>query len=393
MTSLVSFTSMSSRTGRGILNVLRRQGWIFDGMTPTKARNLALALGSWAGKTSEARGLPSILKIDISPVCNLSCTVCVHADPAGRPDLARQEFKPSHRMSVEQFAGLVEQVRGVACAVSLYYLGDPLAHPDLDRLCRVARDASLNVHWSSNMSFGLTDERIEGILRSGVTHLTACVDGFSQGTYEKTRIGGRFDLVISNLERLCRVKRELGLVYPKIEVQYLCYRHNLGERAAAQEFFDSIGVDQISYSWGDVHNYLDLERQDTLGPIPASTLPKCAWPYFSLVVKYNGDILPCCVHRLGEQYAVGGEPRAIGNVFTSPLRDVWNSEGYALARRMVSDPGGAAELPDTEQHFCHGCARIYETNRTWRSGNEHDLAPSSGAKRRGRRLPLVSGGT
>jgi MoaA/NifB/PqqE/SkfB family radical SAM enzyme len=390
MADIMAFTSITSGRGRDLLNVLRRQSWFTDGLTPAKAHNLLLAVSSWVGKTEDVHGLPPTIKIDISPVCNLSCTVCVHAQPHDRPELLSQRFEASHRMTMGQFKSLISQVEGVACAVTLHYLGDPLTHPDLDQMCRVARDAHLNVHWSSNFSFKLTDERIRNILTSGVSHLTACVDGFSQETYERSRVGGRLSLVLSNLERLCRFKKQLGLTYPKIEVQYLCYRHNLAERASAQAFFDDVGVDLVTYAWGDVTNYVDLARNDTLGPLGPSALPKCTWPYLSLVVKYNGDVIPCCVHRLGPQYAEGGEPRAIGNVFASSLSEVWRSQGYRRARRMVSSPEGASE-PGAREHFCHGCVRIYETTDNWRSGADGDLPQRS--PRQSRRLPVLDRGS
>ena len=76
-------------------------------------------------------------------------------------------------------------------AVSMYYLGDPLMHPDLDEMCRITSNGGLNAHISSNFSFSLTDERLRSLVLSGLTHLTVCVDGFSHETYSRTRVGGR----------------------------------------------------------------------------------------------------------------------------------------------------------------------------------------------------------
>src|SRR5205085_1410671 len=150
---------------------------------------------------------PTVLKIDISPVCNLRCTVCVHAAPNGDTDLERQEFHGRQRMSVADFRRIIAEVAGRTSAVSLYYLGDPLVHPDLDEMCGIARDAGMNVHISTNFSFKLTDERLARMARSGLTHLTVCVDGLRQESYERTRVGGRIDLVLSNLRRICAERR------------------------------------------------------------------------------------------------------------------------------------------------------------------------------------------
>lgn len=52
------------------------------------------------------------------------------------------------------------------------YAGDPLVHPDLDRMCRIAHDAGVNSHINTNFSFPLSDARIDSIVASGLTRGT-----------------------------------------------------------------------------------------------------------------------------------------------------------------------------------------------------------------------------
>ena len=170
--------------------VTRRRAWLFGRMNARKAFNMVAAAKDFALKRETMNALPAIVKIDISPLCNLRCTACVHADPTGNPTLEKQVFEPKHRMSVDQFQNIVEQIKGKATAVSLYYLGDPMVHPDLDRMSRIAADAGLQVHVSSNFSFGLKDDRIRSIVTSGLSHLTVCIDGLTQENYQRTRVGG-----------------------------------------------------------------------------------------------------------------------------------------------------------------------------------------------------------
>src|SRR5690606_37126172 len=179
-----------------IKTVRRRKAWLFGRLGPRKLWNLVTATKDFALKRETSRSIPAMVTLDISPVCNLSCTACVHAEPQGNPVLERQVFKPSHRMDVEHFSHIIEQIRGKATSVSLYYLGDPYTHPDVDAMCRVAADAGLEVHCSSNFSFGFKDERIRSIVESGLTHLTVCIDGLSQEKYQRTRVGGNIARVL-----------------------------------------------------------------------------------------------------------------------------------------------------------------------------------------------------
>src|SRR5690606_7987717 len=170
-----------------------------------------------------------------------------HAEPQGNPVLERQVFKPSHRMDVEHFSHIIEQIRGKATSVSLYYLGDPYTHPDVDAMCRVAADAGLEVHCSSNFSFGFKDERIRSIVESGLTHLTVCIDGLSQEKYQRTRVGGNIARVLKNLKGVSEYRKQIGCKYPVIEVQYIKFQHNHDELEEARKRHEHHRMNQIAY--------------------------------------------------------------------------------------------------------------------------------------------------
>ncbi len=353
----------------------RRRHWLFAALQPRHLWNYITGAFHFALKHERVTNLPAVVKIDISPICNLRCTVCVHADPNGNDVLERQFFAPGHKMSVEQFRRIIRQVEGRTATVSLYTWGDPLTHPDLDEMCRIAAGAGLQVHISTNFSFGLKEERLRSIVTSGLTHLTVCVDGLSQEKYERTRIGGRIDRVLHNLRRVATLRRELGQTLPKIEIQYIKFQHNLDELEAAKKLGEEIGIDQFSDFWGALHNYADREPMNygVHNPKPNAVLPQCYWPHFSMVIKYNGDVIPCCEHRMAAQHMPGGDARVFGNVFQTSVADVWNNEEYRKARRIVSNPQRSNTEPELKKHFCDGCFVIFDTGirKTARWGNEY----------------------
>jgi MoaA/NifB/PqqE/SkfB family radical SAM enzyme len=348
-----------------ISSVTRRRAWLFGRIDAGKAWNLASATKDFALKRETLNAFPTIVKIDISPLCNLRCTACVHADANGNPILEKQVFAPQHKMSVEQYQRIIDQIKGKAASVSLYYLGDPMVHPDLDRMCRIAADAGLQVHISTNFSFGLKDDRIRSLVTSGLSHLTVCIDGLTQEKYQRTRVGGNIGRVIRNLERVCAVRKELGQKYPLVEVQYIMFQHNLEEVEKARKLCDDLGVEQFVTFWGDLHNWTDRDpgNFDVIGPKPEKRLPHCYWPYFSTVIKYNGDVIPCCTHRQGMQYAPGADARVFGNVFDKDFSEIWNSPEYRQARRIVSDPTRSDAEPELKSHFCDSCPVLFETTR------------------------------
>jgi MoaA/NifB/PqqE/SkfB family radical SAM enzyme len=349
-----------------LINALvRRRAWLFGRMNARRALNLASAAKDFALGRETLSALPSFVKIDISPLCNLRCTACVHADPSGNPTLERQVFDPKHKMTLAQFGRIIEQIRGKTSAVSLYYLGDPMVHPDLDSMCRLAADAGLQVHISTNLSFGLKDDRIRSMVQSGLSHLTVCIDGLSQEKYERTRVGGNIGRVVHNLECISRVRRELGQHDPLIEVQYIMFQHNTDEVEQARQMCKDFGIDEFVTFWGDLHNWTscDPANFDVRGPRPRKCFPRCHWPYFTTVIKWNGDVIPCCTYRQGMQYAPGADARVFGNVFEKDLREIWNSPDYQHARRMAADPMRSNQEPALKSHFCDACQVLFETTR------------------------------
>jgi MoaA/NifB/PqqE/SkfB family radical SAM enzyme len=359
-----------------LINALaRRRAWLFGNISPGKLVNLARATKDFALKRETMRALPAMVKIDISPLCNLRCTACVHADPYGNPTLERQVFAPGHKMTVENFAKIIEQIRGRSTSVSLYYLGDPFAHPDVCEMCRIAADANLEVHVSSNFSFGFKDDKIWDIVKCGLTHLTICIDGLSQEKYQRTRVGGNIQRVLKNLERVCQFRKQISSRYPLIEVQYIKFQHNLDEEEKARALCESLGVDQFSTFWGDLHNWTDRDpgNYEVVAPRKNKRLPHCYWPYYSTVIKWNGDVIPCCTHRQGMQYDPGADARVFGNVFKTPLAEIWNSKEYRQARRLSANPERSDAEPELKNHFCDSCTVIFETKRSetglW--ANEH----------------------
>jgi len=236
-----------------------------------------------------------------------------------------------------------------------------LMHRDLLDMCSIAHGAGLNVHISTNFSYELSDRSLLDIIQSGLTHLTVCVDGISQETYAKTRVGGRIDLVLSNLKRISRLRSEMKLRHPKIEVQYIKFQHNAHELEAAASLFKRWGVDYIYDFWGCLHNYTDHEpgKYEVYSPKRSAILPLCGWPYYATLVRWNGDVIPCCNYRIWAQHAENGDKRTIENLFRSSLLEVWNSAGYRAVRKIVSNP--MSSISDHSSAFCNGCSVVYNT--------------------------------
>jgi MoaA/NifB/PqqE/SkfB family radical SAM enzyme len=93
-------------------NAWRRVEWFTRDVSYRQLANRGMAAAGFALKRERLRSWPVLVKIDISPVCNLRCTYCVHAGPAVDKTgiLVEQSF--TGRMSSAQFEAIVDQLAG-----------------------------------------------------------------------------------------------------------------------------------------------------------------------------------------------------------------------------------------------------------------------------------------
>ena len=262
-------------------NVWRRRNWFLDGASRHQLANLASSAASFAGHRGTSGPFPVLLKLDLGPMCNLRCTFCVHADPGpgSAPALHEQVFTSRQRISLDQVRVLANEIGRHSMVAALYYVGDPLTHPDLDRICAAFAHVGMRTHVSSNYSFVLSDQRIETLVRSGLSHLTVCLDGADQVSYERTRVGGRLDVVVDNLERTVHARRRAGTRWPFIEVQFIRFQHNEHQLEEIRMLARRLGVDQVTSYWGNLDNYTDLRTSgDGLEPRGRGLLPGARGP-------------------------------------------------------------------------------------------------------------------
>jgi MoaA/NifB/PqqE/SkfB family radical SAM enzyme len=352
-----------------IRKVRRRRYWLREWPARSALTNLVGNAWGYLWHSDNAAPLPSMVKIDISPLCGLACPHCLHAKPEGRnrPLLDAQTFGQKDKMTIDQFTGIVEQLRGKAIAVSLYYYGDPLIHPQLDDMIRVARAARLGVHITTHFSYKLKMERIRRLVDSGLSHITVALDGSTQENYRRTRVNGRLDLVTANLAMIAAYKRERGSDFPFIEVQHLRFPHHPeGEDDVVRKMALKLGADKFTtYAGvhrtpdGDFWNVVDDDVPAGATTIPAEPklTPRCLWPHSSTVIRFDGAVIPCCLWRVGRQYGSARDGIVLGNVFQTPLSAIWNGEAYQQIRRQVSNPVRDAE-GQAAPSFCDGCPKV-----------------------------------
>ena len=269
----------------------------------------------------------------------------------------------------ETFTRTVDMMAPWAYKVNLFNWGEPLLHSHIFDMIRYARAKGLGTTLSSNLSIRLDDAQIDGLIESGLEFICLSVDGATQDTYARYRRRGNLALVLENMRRLVRRRRELGSRTPVLEWQFIPMKHNEHEVEAARALAGEIGVDlfrcipvglpfdarepeKLEAEWfpitianGSVGAGQEIASND-------ASRSACHFLYRYLVVNPDGRTSPCCV--------VYGQSNDFGDVLAGDVDALWNNANYRSGRALYRK-GAHVERPTV----CDRC-NLFEKRAAYR---------------------------
>jgi len=284
---------------------------------------------------------PLTMLLLVNRGCNLRCSFC---DLWDRPE----------NMPWDRLVALLDEAVAIGTKTLVVTGGEPFMHPRLWELVREGKRRGLGVNITTNGT--LIEKRWEELTTSGVDSLSISIDGL-KATHEALRgIQGCFTRTERGLRRLGE-RGGIGL-----SVYFTVTRHNVRELTQVYELARSLGagfdfwpvndaedlyltapedlavyreaVAYVAEREADVaarrHYYergLDYHRGE-LGAV------RCLGLVDQFGVTYEGDLLPCCVW--------GGDGLRVGNVFDTPLRELWRSPEVQRFREGLYGDGCAA---------------------------------------------------
>jgi MoaA/NifB/PqqE/SkfB family radical SAM enzyme len=299
-----------------------------------RSLNRRMNLREFRERRSVLSSYPYIAYIDPSNVCPLSCPLC----PTGN----RSSTHRKGLMTFETFRRIYDEVGKYLYELHLYNWGEPLLNRDIAEMVRYAkRIYNPQVIISTNLS-GLSDERAEEIVRSGVDLLNVSIDGVSQETYEKYRVGGNLGQVLGTMRKMAEMRRAQGKKKPLIRWQFIPMKHNEGEIEAAGKMADEMGV---HFRIHRVRlNICDFDKKETGQPgreseewMPSDPrhirLKKkkglenvCNFLWDRIVFNWDGSVFPCCKIYTAED--------VFEKNFDRGFAAIWNSPAYVMAREI-----------------------------------------------------------
>lgn len=257
--------------------------------------------------------VPLHLDLESTSACNLKCVTCF------------QSFAPPPKgfMSMELYKKIIDEATSKGLyALKLMYRGESLLHPNIVEMVKYAKDKGvLEVMINSNCTL-LTEEKAKGFIDAGLDKLICSVDGYEKETYEKIRRGAKFEVVLENIQRMQRLKKELGKDKPKLRVQMVDSPANHHQ------------IDGYIHFWGRIADEVGIEDMNDwtdkkLTHVVASKEFKCPMPWQRLIVHFNGKVSICCGNIYGKLIA--------GDLNTQTVEEVWNGEVMQKLRKLIKE--------------------------------------------------------
>jgi radical SAM protein with 4Fe4S-binding SPASM domain len=276
-------------------------------------------------------------------------------------------------MPLSTFKKIIDETGKYLISIDLFNWGEPLLNKDIYEMIAYAHGRNIVTSVSTNFQH-FSEEHAEKLISSGLDILILSIDGASQESYEKYRVGGDFRKIIENISLLVNKKKERGSRHPYICWQFLVMKHNEHEVEAARRMARELGIDHITIDhaylpvatreeavkWlpGDSryhrYNVEDLERtwkkaetrqdlvqtddrpddKDKRGKKELKRKVNCSWLWTQTTINWDGGVSPCC--------AIYDPAEDFGSISDTSLISIWNNKKYRESRRF-SSKGEAGE--------------------------------------------------
>ena len=274
-------------------------------------------------------GMPPLLMVEPTNVCNLMCPLCL----SGNGSLKRSRGY----IELSLYYKLIDEIKDTVLAVFFWNQGEPFLHKDILTMFRYAKEQGLYTITSTNANV-FPDH--DDLVKSGLGTVVISLDGATQESYNKYRVNGDFHKVLANTEALIQAKRRNHSMTPIIEWQFLIMKHNEHEVEIIKDLAVEMGVDNLVYKTVQIYNESDIEeflpsdsrlsryRKINDGfTLKKKLLNRCRRIFTQPVINWDGELSICCYDK--------DNVCTVGNLETSSLSELWKGKQLNRWRKVI----------------------------------------------------------
>jgi|Deesub1362A_J573_1020465.scaffolds.fasta_scaffold00073_71 MoaA/NifB/PqqE/SkfB family radical SAM enzyme len=283
---------------------------------------------------------PRYIEVEITTRCNLKCAMCEHT----------YWNEKAIDMTFEQFKRVVDQFPKLSW-IGTTGIGSSFLNKDYLKMLEYAKSKSIYIELFD--PFHMLNENLINIIVKDalIDRLICSIDGATKETYEKIRVGAKFDRVIDNIRNMVETKRKYKISFPELSFHYIISRDNYFEVPQFVELVhhitgkDNIGImfSHLLHSFDEIkHMVFEIPkdiREETIRKAKKYGI-KLTWGKNAREKKQpihkctewtmpfifaDGTVIPCCAGNEANRRDYQIKYR-MGNIFEEPFEKIWNGK-------------------------------------------------------------------
>lgn len=292
------------------------------------------------------------LLIDVTTKCNLFCIMCGVPYVSDKYDMPLDLYK---KIASQAFVH-AEEI-WFSCGYEAFMSRNILEILEFTKNFAIPKSSII-----TNGTL-LNEVNTAKIIEFGLSRLIISIDGATKSTYEKIRKGANFELLISNIDRLNRIKSELGSDAPELIFTVTLMQSNIKEFPKIILLASKLGVKEVWCkpiraippaleqeiltnnedmvvqifneandiagksnilvgSSPDMARYINNAQDNKKEELPS----KCGENLPVMLISPDGKVMPCTMWRQAP----------IGDFKLQNFSEIWNQEEYQKLREEVA---------------------------------------------------------
>ncbi|HEY9301918.1 MAG TPA: radical SAM protein [Phormidium sp.] len=315
--------------------------------TPKKILNALRTEYAYRRRLAYVPSAPYILFLEPLYYCNLHCPLC------DRQIFSEARKRDAGYLSLDLYDQILDEISDYLFQCQIFGQGEPLLDWELTKeIVQRTHHRRIFTLLSTNCTL-MTPEIARDIVSSGLDHLVCAIDGITQDSYSKYRMGGKVEDALAGLRLIVEERRRQNSSL-FIEWQFLVNAFNVAEIEQARSLAEQLGV---------TIRFAPLRGMEYDTQLQAYWLPNTSawqegrkapgetcynWPcYFlwrSLVLNSNGNIARCLIYQNVSEY---------GSPHTQSALSLYNHSSVQRARQLFQKrnvPDGDFPSP------CNNCS-------------------------------------
>jgi len=253
---------------------------------------------------------PVNLDIECADDCNYRCNFCYRNDNSK----ISEDINTGVRFDMDLYEKILKEGKeNNLRAINFGFSGEPLTNPNLAQMVRMARKYGIIDVRIINGGL-LTQEKIEELLKAGVTFFSLSIDAIDQETYFKVKGSKLFHKVMESLKSFYETRKKMNMSLPAIRASFYSNPENNGQE---EQFIKMVSP---FTDFVDIQTFSDIKDKNR----ELKREYDCDMPFRRMGIFANGKVCPCC--------SFYSKLLIVGDANKNTIKEIWNSQAVKAVR-------------------------------------------------------------